>query len=126
MTAGDTTATWGRLQAVTFRHPLAITDRARRRYEVGPLAVPGSADTLFSVAHLSDTRALAPVMELVLDVGDWDGARGIVTPGQSAAPDSPHAADLAALWREGRDVVLPFSPAAVAAAAADTLVLNPR
>jgi penicillin amidase len=61
----------------------------------------------------------------VIDVSDWDRSMTINVPGLSGQPGSPHYADLLPLWAEGQYHPLPFSRAAVAAAAAQRLVLVP-
>jgi penicillin G amidase len=124
-TAGGTT-TWGQLQMVAFRHPLAISATASRRYNAGPFSVPGYQSTIFGTWRSTSDRSSGPAVQLILDAADWNRSRAIIAPGQSAAPDSPHFADLAPIWARGEDVPLPFSDQAVAAAAESTLVLEPR
>jgi len=96
---------------VLFAHVLGITDAARRRFDVGPLAAPGGDD---SPVHGS------------LDPKQWDRSRAMVAPGESASPGSPHVRDLAQLWSDGRDIPLPFTDAEVASNAASTLMLVPK
>src|SRR5262249_607280 len=43
-------STWGRLQAVTFKHPLALTESGRRLFDVGPFDRGGYADTVMSTS----------------------------------------------------------------------------
>jgi penicillin G amidase len=93
-----------------FAHVLAVSDAARRRFNVGPLPRPAEND--------SPTRA-------VFDLHDWDRSRAVAAPGQSEARDSPHYADLAAEWSAGRLVPLAFSDAAVDANRETTLTLVP-
>jgi penicillin G amidase len=125
LTNDDPQATWGRFHLLTFRHPLAITARAARRYNAGPFSVPGYQSTVFASWRTTE-RSSGSVLQLLIDVGDWDRSRGILAPGQSAAPDSPHFSDLAPVWARGEDVALPFSDAAVAAATENVLILDPR
>jgi penicillin amidase len=96
-------------QAV-FVHPLAITPEARRRFNVGPL--PRARDDSAVQAAFSLRR--------------WDASRAIAAPGQSESPDSPHFADMAALWSAGEMFALVFSDAAVTANAEATLTLVPK
>jgi len=125
-TEGQATTTWGRFQTLTFRHPLAITSSAARRYNPGPFTVPGYPSTVFSTWRSTGDRSSGPMLQLIMTAGDWDRSRGIIAPGQSAAPDTSHFADLAPVWARGADVALPFSDGAVAEAAESTLVLEPR
>jgi penicillin G amidase len=95
-------------QAV-FVHPLAITDAARRRFNVGPL--PRARDD--------------SAVQAVFSLRNWDQSRAIGPPGQSESPASPHFADLAALWSAGEMFSLVFTDAAVTANAEATLTLVP-
>jgi len=94
-----------------FAHVLGVTDAARRRFSVGPLQRPAPDDQ--------------PV-RLVFDPRSWDASHVINAPGQSELPDSPHFADLAALWSRGEMIPLAFSESAVSANAEATLNLVPR
>ncbi len=107
---------------VTFSHPLAISDAARARFNVGPFPMGGGPHT---VQAISDRGRIGPGFRAVFDVADWDRSMVINAPGQSGWPDSPHYKDLAALWAEGKTVPLAFSAAAVQAAAQSTLTLTP-
>ena len=112
VTAGDDTppARADARQAL-FAHVLGITDAARRRFNIGPLAAPPGDDS--------------PVRGS-FDPAHWDRSRVIVAPGQSASPDSPHFRDLALLWSQGQEIPLVFTDAEVAANADATLTLVPH
>jgi acyl-homoserine lactone acylase PvdQ len=92
-----------------FASPLGITDAARRRFDVGPIARP-DRDQPFQAGF--DPRA-------------WDDSHVVNAPGQSETPDSAHFADLARLWSAGEMFPLAFSESAVQAAADTTLMLLP-
>lgn len=115
-------ATWGTFQQLTFRHPLAISPEARRRYGAGPFAVAGYPASVFATGRTAD-RSIGPIVELVFDLQDWDRSRVVLPPGQSAAPDSPRYVDHVDRWRAGEMAVLPFSAAAIAARTDSTLTL---
>jgi penicillin amidase len=116
---------WGSLHTLTFKHPLAITQAARHRYNVGPFELAGSVDTVLSTAPLREVTRGASFREVV-DLADWDRAVWINAPGQSGVPGTPHFADLAAPWARGQYVQMAFSDAAVAAVTESTLLLRPR
>jgi len=97
-------------QRAAFPHVLAITDAARRRFNVGPVRRP--RDGASPVGAVFDTR-------------NWDRSRAINAPGQAGSPPSDHYRDLAAGWTRGERVLLTFSDAAVQANAAETLTLVP-
>jgi len=58
-------------------------------------------------------------------MSDLDGAQIVITTGQSGNPFAAHYGDLIPLWASGQTVNLAFSPANVAASAAETLTLSP-
>jgi penicillin amidase len=112
---------WGDEHQILFAHPLAVTEAARKRFNVGPFKVPGDKDTVFAV-----TRDTGPVLRLVMDAGDWDRSVAINAPGQSESPRSIHFRDMATKWAAGEYVPLPFGEEAVRANAAATLTLTPQ
>jgi penicillin amidase len=117
--------TWGRLHAVTFKHPLALTETARRLFDVGPFDRGGYAETVMSTYARASVNVGASFSE-ILDLSNWD--RSVVTnaPGQSGSPRSGHFSDLAKLWAAGEYFPLVFSDAAVQANTESTLTLEPR
>jgi penicillin amidase len=110
---------------MTFEHPLAITDAARRRFNVGPFPLRGSPDTVLASTMPPSGRAVGPSLRLIMDLAGWDRSLATSAPGQSGSPRSPHYADLAKLWVEGDYFPLAFSPAAVERATETVLTLTP-
>jgi penicillin amidase len=96
---------------VVFEHPLAITDAARRRFNIGPLSEPSGDVSPFQVRW---------------DPNVWDASRAVSAPGQSEWRESPHYADLAAMWTRGQGLTLAYTDGAVTANAEATLILVPR
>lgn len=66
-----------------------------------------------------------PSYRLTVDMSDLDGARIMITTGQSGNPFDPHYGDLIGQWVAGDTVPLPFSPGNVAVSAVKTLTLTP-
>jgi penicillin amidase len=120
---------WDRLHHARFTHPLApAADAAlRARIEVGPVAKGGAADSVnVSPADPETLRQLGGAsLRLLIDVGGWDGSRAVNAPGQSGDPDGPHHRDLLPLWLRGETFPLPYSRAAVEAAAVRRIDLVP-
>ena len=116
---------WGRLHLLTFRHPLAITQAARGRFNVGPFEQAGYSGTVLSTFPGLDVSGGATFREIA-DLADWD--RSVVTnaPGQSGAPGSSHFADLAKPWAAGEYFPLAFTDAVVQANTEAVLTLHPR
>jgi penicillin amidase len=117
---------WGKLHTTTFRHPLAVTDAARRLFAIGPFARAGYADTILSTSGPQFEATTGASFSAIFDLGDWDRSVAQNAPGQSGSPASPHFGDLAKLWAAGEYFSIPFSDAAVQAQAEATLTLVPR
>jgi penicillin amidase len=83
-----------------------------------PDSVPAGLDQLFTVTN-------GPSYRLAVDMGDIDGARIVITTGQSGNPFDAHYGDMIPLWATGETVPLPFSPGNVVASAVQTLTLSP-
>jgi penicillin amidase len=115
---------WGRLHAVTFRHPLALGEAAKRLFDVGPFDRGGYAETVMSTYARASVTIGASFSEIV-DVSNWDRSAVTNAPGQSGSPRSAHFSDLAKLWAAGEYFPLAFSDAAVQANAESTLTLQP-
>jgi penicillin amidase len=108
-----------------FQHPLAITQAARRRFNVGPFTLGGYDSTVLSFSKKSGVD-VGPSFRQILDVSDWDRSVAANAPGQSEWTTSPHFADLAKLWASGEYFPLAFSDRAVQHIAESTLVLQPN
>ncbi len=117
---------WGRVHTVTFAHPLGISDRPARRFNIGPYAAGGYGETVLSISSPGSGRSIGPSFRAIFDLGDWDRSLAINAPGQSESPGSPHFGDLAAGWADGQYFPLAFSDRAVQANAQSTLMLVPR
>jgi penicillin amidase len=117
---------WGDVHTALFRHPLAITESARKRFDVGPFARPGYADTVMSTGGTQLEQSGGASFGAIFDLADWDRSMATNAPGQSGSPTSPHFADLAKIWAAGEYFPLPFSETAVQASAETTLTLVPR
>ena len=101
----------GEQRQVVFASVLGVTAAARQRFDAGPFAAPDGDD--------------CPV-RLQLVVRNWDESRAVNAPGQSESPASRHRADDVEAWSKGTLTPLPFSDAAVQAAARETLMLVPK
>jgi penicillin amidase len=123
--ASSSSSSWGALHTLTFKHPLAITQAGRGRFNVGPFELAGYPDTVLSTYPSGEVTGGASFREIV-DLSNWDRSVWINAPGQSGAPGSRHFADLARPWSAGDYFPMAFSDAAVQAAAETTLTLTPR
>jgi penicillin amidase len=110
---------------VTFVHPLGIDARTRQRFNVGPFAVPGYAETILSIRTTPSGRAIGPSFRAIFSPSAWDASVAVNAPGQSGLPSSPHYRDLAQLWAGGDYFPLAFSRQAVQAGTESVLTLTP-
>ena len=103
---------------------LAVDSAARARLDAGPAPIGGSGSTVWMTGD-GDVQGGGASFRVVVDLADWERSVGTNGPGQSGDPRSPHYRDLFAPWVEGRYFPLPFSDAAVRAAARETVRLLP-
>ena len=104
-------------------------DRRGRQQHVLPVLVrlsrPDRSRLLpVGIDHVFDMTNM-PSYRLTIDMRDLDGARLIITTGQSGNPFDRHYNDQIGPWIGGETVPLPFTTAAISAAAASTLTLTP-
>jgi penicillin amidase len=120
---------WGDLHRAQWSPAILprVPPADRARWTVGPLGIGGSGSTPMATW---DRRGAYDVtggasVRMVLDVGAWDNARVINTPGQSGDPADAHYRDLFPLWAAGRYVPFLYGDAAVEAAAEQITILEP-
>ena len=120
---------WGKLHRALMPHPLAgaVDDATRAKLNVGPLPKQGSAHTVNQSSYnaVNFVQTGGPSFRIVIDVGNWDNARAINTPGQSGDPDNPHYRDLAPMWLKGEYFPLLYSKKMIEAAAVLRIELQP-
>jgi len=121
---------WGRVRPLWLTHPFGDKRPLDRVFNVGPIAVGGDATTIAqaSVDPLEPTANPAGIstMRMVVELGDWEGARFILLGGQSGNPLSPHYDDMVPLWAQGSGVPIHWAPEAVRAATEYLLTLLPE
>jgi penicillin amidase len=140
--------TWGRLHRVQFKEStLGSSGIAPLEWYFDPGAIPvAGADGAIDNNYYRISRAYpdpddpdyvplgitelfgvtnGPSYRLTVDMSDLDGARIVITTGQSGNPFDPHYGDMIGLWAAGVTVPLPFSPASVAGSTVQTLTLTP-
>lgn len=83
-----------------------------------PSYQPVGIDRVFDVTN-------GPSYRLTIDMSDLNGARLIITTGQSGNPFDGHYGDLIGKWASGDTVEMPFFSDAVAKSAVTTLTLTP-
>lgn len=118
---------WGRYHQATIRHPMsaALTPELRARFEVGPWPRGGDAYTPGATGG-GENQTSGASFRMIVEAGDWDGALGTNTPGQSGNVNSPHYRDLWELWKDDRYFPLRFTRTAVEGVTRERAVLTPR
>ncbi len=117
--------TWGSVHTATFHHPLAVDAQLAAFLNIGPMPRDGYGLTPLATGGPAFKETIGATFREIMDLSNWDASVATSAPGESGQPGSPHFADLAALWGEGRYFPLPYSDAAVQAEAGKTLVLSP-
>lgn len=120
---------WGRLRTLTLRHPAGNPPALAEAFNLGPVPFPGDGSTPLQAAsgplHTFGNPGFLPNMRAVIDLGEPDASRWVLAGGQSGNPLSPHYRDMFPVWLRGEAVPIPWTPAAVLAAAVATLRLEP-
>lgn len=120
---------WGSLHTVRFAGQLAMIPDLADLFTAGVAPIGGDEQTVLQSMYEPGPgtyeAVVVPSWRQILDPSDWDASVGTHTTGQSGNPASEHFADLFPLWTAGEHHPLPFTEAAVQAAAAHTLTLLP-
>jgi penicillin G amidase len=118
----ETSWTWGNMVKSRFPHPLAGVPLIGLQFTIAPLPQNGTSFMLGATVNVG----AAVSMRLIADPNDWDHTQQGITLGESSSPLSPHWKDQLDDWRAVTPRVFPFSESAIAAAARQTVVFQPR
>jgi penicillin amidase len=119
--ADPTKWTWGNLVKARFPHPLGQAPLIGGAFTVPPFPQNGTGGLLGATVNVG----AAVSMRLIADTSDWDKTQQGIALGESGLPKSPHWSDQLADWRAVTPREFPFTPAAVAKATKERLVLEP-
>lgn len=106
---------------ITIQHALGFADSS---LNLGPLPRGGNGYTPGSTGNNLDQSSGA-TFRMVVDVGNWDAAKGTNAPGQSGNPDSPFYDNLFKSWAEDEFFPVYYSKEKIEGAAATKQVLMP-
>jgi penicillin amidase len=115
---------WGRAHRAQFTNSFWRNVPLLRSFFATTIAANGGYDTIDRGATLLDSPdpyadVLAPTLRMIVDLGDIDGARFMIAPGESGNVLSPHYSDLMRRWRDHDYLTLGGPPVG------GTLVLAP-
>jgi len=119
---------WGDLHSVRFAAGMAGIPELRGLLTAGEVPLGGDEQTVLQgmfEPERSYRVVVAPSWRMIVDLSDLDASVGVLAPGQSGHPASPHFRDLLDPWASGDHHPLPFSRRAVEEAAEGTLRLEP-
>ena len=114
--------TWSNMVKARFPHPLTVAPLVGLQFTIPPFPQNGTGFLLGATVNVGATVS----MRLIADTSDWNKTQQGITLGESGIPASPHWKDQLDDWRAVTPRVFPFSDVAVARAAKDTLVLEPK
>ncbi len=120
---------WGRLHTLTLNHTLGAIKPLDRLFNRGPFPLGGDGDTIWSSSsaryHLSSRTIVGPAFRFIADLSDLDNCQGILVPGQSGHPASPHYADNIQPWLRGEYHPMAYTRKRVEAVTVHVLHLQP-
>jgi penicillin amidase len=119
---------WGRLHRLTFGHPLGSVKPLDRIFNRGPYPLGGDGDTIWASGNhrsdLGEADMAGPPFRFIADLSDWNRSLGMLVPGQSGHPASPHYDDNIAGFFRGEYHPMLFDREQVLAQVASRLMLE--
>lgn len=121
---------WGIVHPAGFPHPLGAVKPLDKLFNRGPFAYGGDPHTVWQASWVPKfpiqfEGGFTASWRQIIDLGDWDASRGILTTGQSGHPASKHYDDMISMWLNGEYHPLLWSREKVDAHAEAKLVLEP-
>ncbi len=97
---------WGSLHRLTFAHVLGQQKPLDFLFNIGPFPIGGDGTTIWSsftsYNDLKQRPVVGPPFRFIADLGDLEHCWGLLVPGQSGNPTSPHFRDGVRSWFEGK------------------------
>lgn len=97
---------WGRLHMVTFGHVAGRLAALAQHFNRGPYPIGGDDNTIWATgAGLTveaSTAVIGPPFRFIADLSDLSRCYGLLAPGNSGRPDSPHYDDQIEAWFKGQ------------------------
>ena len=111
---------------ITLIHPLngIISNSIKQKLNIGPASRGGNGYTAGSTSS-EDNQVSGASFRLIVDVGDWDKAVMINTPGQSGNPASPYYKNLFGLWANDEYFPAYYSKEKIISVTKEKILLQP-
>jgi penicillin amidase len=119
---------WGDIHRARFVHPLGRMPGLEPLFVAAELPLGGDEQTVNNAGFEGDGPFdiyVVPSWRAVYDLSNLDDSMGVLPTGQSGNPASPHWNNQTDMWAAGELRPLPFTRAAVEAAATERLTLVP-
>jgi len=96
---------WGRLHTLTYGHLMGRVPTLTRHFNRGPYPVGGDSSTVWAtgsgITSAESTAVVGPPFRFIADLGDLRNSLGLLSPGNSGLPASPHYDDQIEAWFNG-------------------------
>jgi penicillin amidase len=96
---------WGDLHRLTFHHVLGAQKPLDAAFSLGSYPIGGDGNTVwssFTPYYTTETGTIVgPAFRFIADLGDLNNCWGVLAPGQSGHPASPHYRDGIRPWLDG-------------------------
>jgi penicillin amidase len=120
---------WGKLHKLTYSHALGRVQPLDQLLNRGPYPIGGDADTVWATGSpRNDLRCeniIGPPFRFIADLGDLGKSLGMLVPGQSGQPGSPHYDDQVQAWFTGEYHPMLYAREDVEKGAEERLRLEP-
>ena len=120
---------WGHIHSLTFGHALGSVKMLNRIFNRGPYPIGGDGDTIWASGNnrvdLGERDIVGPPFRFIADLSNWNQSLGILVPGQSGHPASPHYADNITAFFKGEYHPMLFDREQVMTHTTSTLMLKP-
>lgn len=120
---------WGRLHSLRLNHVLGSVKPLDALFSRGPFPIGGDNTTVWATGagthHLDSSRMISAPFRFVADLADLRHAWGVLIPGQSGHPASPHYDDQIEQWFDGVYHPMLYDRADVEAGCKERLQLTP-
>jgi len=121
--------TWGKLHTLVFSHPLGAVKPLEKLFNRGPYPLGGDFDTVWATGSsrydLTKTSVVGPPFRFIADLNNLDNCLGLLAPGQSGQPSSPHYDDNIQSWFNGSYHPMLFNREAIQKETNGILILKP-